>query len=51
MLECQMCNNLVPGVPKLFCGHFICPKCYTNEKTLNRHACCQLCNRKLKRRS
>ena len=51
MLECQMCNSQVPKVPKLICSHFLCPECYVNEKTVNRHACCPVCFKKLRRRS
>ena len=47
---CMICSELKDSqVPKLTCGHYICPKCYCERKCLQEHLCL-LCNKKMKRR-
>ena len=46
--QCKICSELKdPDVPKLTCGHYICPPCYINLKSLKRDNCI-LCDRKMK---
>ena len=47
---CMICSELKDSqVPKLSCGHYICPKCYCERKSLH-YDLCLLCNKKMKRR-
>lgn len=45
---CKVCSELRnPDVPKLTCGHYICPPCYIDMKGMKRDNC-MLCDRKMK---
>ena len=45
---CKVCSELKDReVPKLCCGHYICPPCYVEMKSLQKNNCI-LCDRKMK---
>jgi len=50
MLDCHICQKTIDRVPLLRCGHFVCPKCYCDCKTMKINNCV-VCDRKLIRGS